>query len=103
MLEVKIPRILRIFPSVPSVEAGIHIDRLVYISFSERVVNFTTDLIDVTVDGCLKNFRGNGKDFLVEVAEVDTDVYLSVEAHVVRGVYGKWNLGSNVLLIERGG
>lgn len=92
---IRIPLVLNLSYTIPTVTLSVLRDNIILIAFSERVIGFTADDIEI-VGGTLSSFRGNGTEYLIDVA---TDVSLTVfiPSGVATSVYGELNTESNRL------
>lgn len=98
MRSVRIPFVIVLLYTTPSVSLSVMRDNTILIVFSERVVNFTEDSIDIT-GGTLNDFRGNGREFLVEV-QTDGTAKIHVPESACQSANGIPNTASNRLVYE---
>lgn len=98
MRDVRVPFILNLLYTIPSVSLSVLRDNIILIAFSERVIGFTEEVIDI-VGGTLSDFRGNGTEYLVEV-ETETTAELYVSAGVCASANGIANSESNRLTYD---
>lgn len=98
MRSVRIPLVLRLLYTSPSCEISIFRDNVLLISFSERVIDFTETDIEIT-GGTLNDFRGNGREFLVEV-QTSTTAEIYVPQNICQSANGIPNAESNRFVYE---
>lgn len=95
MRSVHIPLILRLLYTIPSVSLSVLRDNIILIVFSEGVVNFTADDIEIT-GGTITDFVGNGREFRATV-NTATSAEVYVPAGVCRSENGVLNTESSRL------
>lgn len=98
MPEIQIPLIFNVFYTVPSCEVSIFGANIVLITFSEMVVDFSEDDVDIT-GATVIDFTGNGRAFYVEV-QIDTTAEIFVPAGACESLNGVLNTASNRLIYE---
>lgn len=98
MPDIRIPLVLNLSYAIPTVALSVLRDNIILIAFSERVIGFTADDIEI-VGGTFSGFRGNGTEYLVNV-DTATTATLSIRAGVAASVYGELNTESNRLTYD---
>lgn len=94
-MDVHIPLVLHLLYPVPSVVLRQGTNHIVIVTFSEAVRGFTE--ADVTTDGEVTRFTGNGIEFCVEFSNA---TYAEVAAGVCESFNGIENSASNRLVLD---